>query len=154
LRYCRSSFFTFVFFMQKLSGISSGKNNKGCRIFHNESNKIGFAFLCFFYDFLRNLQETAKSLYYWSYPFAGRPSERNFSLQCRPWGGRPARGGQIPASCWPGPAGRRQGLTCRLLWLHSGARLGLRRRRRACSAEPGVGSCGSACPEAAVARPV
>jgi hypothetical protein len=30
--------------MQNLSGTSSGKNNKSCSIFHNESNKISFAF--------------------------------------------------------------------------------------------------------------
>jgi hypothetical protein len=30
--------------MQKLSGISSVKNNKSCGIIHIESNKIGFAF--------------------------------------------------------------------------------------------------------------
>jgi hypothetical protein len=44
LRYCRYRVFTFVFFMQKLSGISSGQNNKSCSIIHHESNKIGFAF--------------------------------------------------------------------------------------------------------------
>jgi hypothetical protein len=37
-------FFTFVFFMQKLTGISSGQNNKSFGIFHHESKKIGFAF--------------------------------------------------------------------------------------------------------------
>jgi hypothetical protein len=52
--------------MQKLSGISSGQNNKSCRIFHRESNKIGFVFLWFLCDFLRNLQESAKSQYYLS----------------------------------------------------------------------------------------
>jgi hypothetical protein len=57
LRYCRSRFFTFVFFMQKLTGISSGKNNKSCRIIHHESNKIGFAFFRFstiFYAIYKN----------------------------------------------------------------------------------------------------
>jgi hypothetical protein len=34
--------------MQKLTGISSGQNNKSCRIIHNGSNKISFAF---FFDF-------------------------------------------------------------------------------------------------------
>jgi hypothetical protein len=29
--------------MQKLTGISSGKNNKSCRIIHKGSNKIEFA---------------------------------------------------------------------------------------------------------------
>jgi hypothetical protein len=52
--------FTFLFFMQKVSGNSWGKNNKSCRIFHNESKKIGFAFFWLFYDFLEILQDSAK----------------------------------------------------------------------------------------------
>jgi hypothetical protein len=56
--------------MQKLLGTNSGKNNKSCRIFHNESNKIGFAFFWFFCDFLRILQESAKWLYYLRFTFA------------------------------------------------------------------------------------
>jgi hypothetical protein len=93
LRYCRSRLFTFVFFMQKLSGTSSGKNNKRWGTFHHEYNKIGFAFFWFFCDFLYNLQETGKSFYYLSYPFAGRPSERSFVLQCGPWAAGRAGGG-------------------------------------------------------------
>jgi hypothetical protein len=73
LRYYRSRFFTFLFFMQKLSVTSSCKNNKSCRIFHNESNKIGFAFFSFFYDFLRIVQSSANHMYYWSYNFVVRP---------------------------------------------------------------------------------
>jgi hypothetical protein len=59
LRYWRSRFFTFVFFIQKLTGISSGKNNKSCRIFHHKSNKIGFTFFWFsviFYAIYKNQQ--------------------------------------------------------------------------------------------------
>jgi hypothetical protein len=44
LRYCRSRFFTFVFFMQKLIEISSSENIKSCGIIYLESNKIGFTF--------------------------------------------------------------------------------------------------------------
>jgi hypothetical protein len=44
LRYCRSRFFTFVFFMQKLTKTSSGNNYKSCGIFHHKSNKIDFTF--------------------------------------------------------------------------------------------------------------
>jgi hypothetical protein len=123
LRYCRSRFFTFVFFMQKLTGISSGQNNKSCRIIHHEPNKIGFAFFRFFYDFIRNLQESGNHFYYWSSPFAAGTLERNFSLQCGPW--RPGSGG--PAKFWPtagrgrpgmggggslGPRGPIPGLSC------------------------------------------
>jgi hypothetical protein len=46
--------------MQKLSGTSSGKNNKSCSIFHHESKKIEFAFFWIFYNVLRNLQESTK----------------------------------------------------------------------------------------------
>jgi hypothetical protein len=59
--------------MQKLSGTSSGKNNKSCRIIHKESNKIEFAFFCFFYDFLRILQVSANHKYYSSYNLSLNP---------------------------------------------------------------------------------
>jgi hypothetical protein len=66
--------------MQKLSGTSSGKNKESCRIFHNESNKIGFAFFLFFYDFLRNLQETAKALLLFKLPFRSEAPEKILSF--------------------------------------------------------------------------
>jgi hypothetical protein len=100
LRYCRSRFFTFVFFMQNLSGICSGKNNRSCRIIHKESNKIGFAFFRFFYDFIRNLQDTAKALLLFGLPIAGRPSKRTSVSQCGPWAGRPARVAGIEPLRW------------------------------------------------------
>jgi hypothetical protein len=83
--------------MQKLSGISSGKNNKSCGIFHHESNKIGIAFLWFSYDFLRNLQVSANHMYYLSFNFAVRPFRRNTLLQCGPWGRGRRGSSQIPA---------------------------------------------------------
>jgi hypothetical protein len=55
LRYHRSRFFTFLFFMQKLSGNSLDKFNKSCRALHEKCNKIEFAFFRFFYDFLGTL---------------------------------------------------------------------------------------------------
>jgi hypothetical protein len=61
--------------MQKLSGTISGKNKKSCGIFHHESNKISFAFFWFFYNFLRNLQESAKTLYYFRFVFAAGARE-------------------------------------------------------------------------------
>jgi hypothetical protein len=39
--------------MQKLTRISSVKNNKSCRIIHHESTKINLAFFWFFDDFIR-----------------------------------------------------------------------------------------------------
>jgi hypothetical protein len=38
--------------MQKLSGKSIDKFYKSCSVFHEESNKIEFAFFRCFYDFL------------------------------------------------------------------------------------------------------
>jgi hypothetical protein len=105
LRYCRSSVFTFVFFMQKLKRLCSGQNNKSCRIIHIGSNKIGFTFFWFFCDFLRNLQESGKRQHYWSYPFARKILERTLCSQCGPWGGWPTRVAKFRRArrgSWPG----------------------------------------------------
>jgi hypothetical protein len=59
--------------MQKLSGNSSGKSNKGCSTSHQESNKIGFAFFKIFYNFLCILQDSAEHNYYLRFTFATRP---------------------------------------------------------------------------------
>jgi hypothetical protein len=95
LRYCRSMVFTFVFFMQKLTVISSGQNNKSCGTFHHKSNKIGLTFFWFFCDFLSNLQESGNHFNYWSSPFAKRTLARFLCLQCSPWGRWPAWVGQF-----------------------------------------------------------
>jgi hypothetical protein len=112
--------------MQKPLGTSSGKNIKSCRIFHNESNKIGFAFFRFFYDFLRNLQEPAKALILFqiqlcsqvpgSFGFltyvpllCGKTLRKECGFAMGPLGARRRRSGQIPANCRPGPAGRGRG---------------------------------------------
>jgi hypothetical protein len=108
--------------MQKLKGISSGQNNKSCRIIHPESKKICLAFFLFFCDFLLNLQESANLFNYWSYLFAIRTLERFWLLQCCPWGGRPARA-----------AGIRRGR--RGFWLRKG------RRRVLGSLGAGLGRC-------------
>jgi hypothetical protein len=56
--------------MLKISRIKLCEYNKSCRSFHNGFNKIGFAFFWFSYDFLRNLQESAKHMYYLRWCFA------------------------------------------------------------------------------------
>jgi hypothetical protein len=71
--------------MQNLSGTSSGKNNKSCGIFHHETNKIGLAFFWCFYDFLRNLQESAKALYYLRSAFTTRPLTGFSDSRTGPW---------------------------------------------------------------------
>jgi hypothetical protein len=43
LRYHRSRFFTFLFFMPKILGSSLGEYNKSCSAHHQESRKIEFA---------------------------------------------------------------------------------------------------------------
>jgi hypothetical protein len=53
-------FFSFVFFMQNLSGTTIDMLYESCSVSHQESNKTGFAFFCFFYDFLRIFQVSAK----------------------------------------------------------------------------------------------
>jgi hypothetical protein len=73
MRYHRSRFFTLLFFMPKILENNSCKNKKSCRVFLQESNKIGIAFFWFFYEFLRNLQESAKHMYYLRFTFATRP---------------------------------------------------------------------------------
>jgi hypothetical protein len=123
--------------MQKLTGISSGQNNKSCRIIHNGSSKIGFTFFLFFCNFLRNLQETAKSLHYWSYPFAVRPLKSFPPLQCSPRGGRPARAARFRRSPVAGPVGDGPGRVYGSLWLSLGARLVGRCRRWAAHRQPG-----------------
>jgi hypothetical protein len=89
-------------------GTSSGKNNKSCLIFHNETSTIGFEFFCFLYDFLRNLQDSAKQQHYWRSAFAPgsleflflsrigpwftkNTLERTREMQCSPWAWRAAR---------------------------------------------------------------
>jgi hypothetical protein len=47
LRSHRSRFFTFLFFMPKISGTSLDKFNKNCSTLHQESRKIEFAFFDF-----------------------------------------------------------------------------------------------------------
>jgi hypothetical protein len=44
LSYDRSSYFTILFFVLKISRITPCENNKHCSIHHNEPNKIRFAF--------------------------------------------------------------------------------------------------------------
>jgi hypothetical protein len=83
--------------MQKLTGISSCKNNKSCSIIHSGFNKIGFTFFC---DFLRNLQEAAKTVLLFELPIAGRPSKRTSVSQCGPWADRPARLAGIETLRW------------------------------------------------------
>jgi hypothetical protein len=59
--------------MPKISRNILGEYNKSCSTHHKESSKIQFAIFRIFYDFLENLQQSAKSFYYWSYPFATGP---------------------------------------------------------------------------------
>jgi hypothetical protein len=74
LRYSRSRFFAFLFFVLKILGNGSGKNNKSCRIFHNENpTKLGLHFSVFV-RFYMNFQIFSKShvlfktRFYWQVP--------------------------------------------------------------------------------------
>jgi hypothetical protein len=88
--------------MLKLSGTSSGKNNKSCMIFHNESNKFGFAIFWSFYVFLRIFKDAAIHHYYWRWRFALGSLERKQTLQCGPWGAAASAGDEIPANSGDG----------------------------------------------------
>jgi hypothetical protein len=70
--------------MQKLSGTSSGKNNKSCGIFHHESNKIGFAFFLIFVRFFMQFIRISKGTLL-SFSFADRPLKWFRSLQIYPY---------------------------------------------------------------------
>jgi hypothetical protein len=87
--------------LQKLTGISSGQNNKSCGIFHHEPKKIGFAFFLFTYDFLRNLQETGKSLLLFELPFCSEALGKKLRFAMWSWArlagaGRPNSGEPPP----------------------------------------------------------
>jgi hypothetical protein len=106
LRYHRSRFFTFLFFMQKLSGNSLDKFNKSCRALHEKCNKIEFAFFRFFYDFLGILQDSAKPQVLLEIHFTARPlelfkaSQIYPSLAIRPLGITQSSHPYPPAAGW------------------------------------------------------
>jgi hypothetical protein len=83
--------------MQKLSGISSGKNNKSCGTIHLESNKIGFALFRFFNDFIHNLQETGKSLLLFELPFCREALVKKLFFAMSPLGAASGGPAAIPA---------------------------------------------------------
>jgi hypothetical protein len=85
--------------------IARARITKVVGYFTTNPTKLVLHFLRFFYNFLRNLQETGKSLYYWSYSFAGRPSKIKVALQCSPWGRPAGAAGAIPARLVTGLAG-------------------------------------------------
>jgi hypothetical protein len=91
--------------MQKLSGISSGKNNKSCGTIHIESNKIGFAFFRFFHDFIHNLQETGKSLLLFELPFCREALGKKLFFAMSPLGAASGGPAAIPAGDRRIPAG-------------------------------------------------
>jgi hypothetical protein len=105
LRYCRSRFSTFVFFMQKLLGISSGQTNKSCRIIHNGSNKTSFTFFWFFCDFLRNLQESANSLLLFQLRFCREALRNKSGFAMSSLGAGSGGPAAIPAEDRRSPAG-------------------------------------------------
>jgi hypothetical protein len=147
--------------MHKLSLNNLDKYNKSCITFHLESKKIGFAFFWFLYDFVWNLQVSAKVKHYLRTHFAQRSlevfdslqkcpwfalrsSERLEVLQCGPrvrWPARPAqfRWGRQP---WPGGSERRAAPGSPRLGFF--ARTGENEDRwRPTAAHDGAGRCGS-----------
>jgi hypothetical protein len=111
--------------MQKLSGISSGQNNKSCRIFHHEPNKISFAFFRFFYDFIRNLQETGKSLLLFELPFCREALGKKLFFAMSPLGRPSGAAGAIPGELVAGLAGEGRGKGARVARGRFGLDLGV-----------------------------
>jgi hypothetical protein len=144
--------------MQKLSGKSMVALYKSCRVFHQESKKIEFAFLWFFYDFIWIFQGSAimpflfknqtargslelfsdSQVYHW---FASKPLERLKALQCGPWPWPAAARPQFRRGArrtWPGkrPEGRGSSLATGL-WPQTGRKL----RRRGDTVVPDDSGC-------------
>jgi hypothetical protein len=108
LRYNRSRFFIFIFFLQQLSGKSIVNLYKSSSAFHQESNKIEVAFFLIFLQFsmhFTSFSQTStlfKKLICKEVPrgfdslqkhprFAAWPSEIFVALQCGPRGEGPTR---------------------------------------------------------------
>jgi hypothetical protein len=91
--------------MQIVSRNKLDKFNEICSTFHQESNKIGFAYLWFFYDFLHILQESAKLGTLFEIHFVPRSMEllgsyRNaLGLHQGPWKDRGALN-WVPEGSW------------------------------------------------------
>jgi hypothetical protein len=152
----RSRFFTFLFFMQKLSRNSLDKFNKSCSVFHEESKKIEFTFFWVFYYFLGIWQESAKLGTLFKIHFLPRSlelsqlsqiclyftkttPERVGCLQCSPWGlggGRPKSGGVVVRERWGRGLRAHHSSVLRRKSGWGGAGDGLQRRQPAPAAGP------------------
>jgi hypothetical protein len=111
--------------MQKLTGTSSGKNNKSCGIFHHESNKISFDFFRFsmiLYAIYKN-QEITFTI--GVHLLRQGPCKEMFLCNVAP--GPPGSGG--PAKFWRAAAGLGQGRAWGGARGHWGAIWGLGRGR-------------------------
>jgi hypothetical protein len=71
--------------MPKIFGNSLGNYNKSYCTFHQESNKIGFAFFWIFYDFLQNLQVSAINQTLFKMQVSTKPLKVLDSLRVGPW---------------------------------------------------------------------
>jgi hypothetical protein len=119
LSYGRSRFSTFLFFMPKMLGNSSDKNNKSCRIFHSKFNKIRFAFFRFFYDFIRifKVSEKLEETDLRTDPRISQTGPRDENLKCNWVPGAMAGGGSsIPVRGRLGSAGKGRGTAQGLIY--------------------------------------
>jgi hypothetical protein len=89
--------------MQKLTGISSGQNNKICRIIHHEPNKIGFAFFRFVYDFIPQFTRIRKSLLLFQLRFCSRDPGKKIFFAMWSWA-------RLAGAGWPNSGEVRRGL--------------------------------------------
>jgi hypothetical protein len=145
LRYHRSRFFTFLFFMQKLSRNSSGKIKNVVVLFTRSPTKLGLHFSEFatiFYRFYKNQQNpctiedsTCNKVpgKIWGLTIipllCGLALKKKSPLAIGPLGTGRRRSGRTPANLQPGSAGRGRGTVYGFLGLYSLVRTGQREDR-------------------------
>jgi hypothetical protein len=91
--------------MQKITGISSCKNNKSCGLIYHEPNKISFAFFRFFYNFYAIYKKQAIHFTIGVTVLQGGPRKDLWFRNVAPGRGRSARVAGIRRArrrSWPG----------------------------------------------------
>jgi hypothetical protein len=154
--------------MPKIFGNSLGNYNKSYCTFHQESNKIGFAFFWIFYDFLQNLQVSAINQTLFKMQVSTKPLKVLDSLRVGPWfadrpwknrglaigspGAGRRRSDQIPANRQSWPVGRGRRVICGVPRLDFDRWLGRWWRRWGRAAATAVVSYGTPCSGEVAAR--
>jgi hypothetical protein len=143
LRYCRSRFSHLYFSCKNYQELAQARITKVVGYFTTNPTKLVSQISDFSTIFYAIYKNQPNHKYYLSYPFAVRPLERSFLLQCDPW----ARAAAVRRQIWPGiarvrPGKGRGGLRGSLgfgLWPRMGGK-SLVSNRPAASRRPGRGA--------------